>query len=63
MPGIIVLNSEGTLPGIEHESDRAALGVCLVVGVLNRMPPSVHKGTYDPRVLYRAFTTLHEIGR
>jgi oleate hydratase len=26
---------------------------------LNRKPPAVYKGQYDPRVLYKAFTTLH----
>jgi oleate hydratase len=28
---------------------------------LNRRPPTVYKGQYDPRVLYKAFTTLHDM--
>ncbi len=28
---------------------------------LNRKSPAVYKGQYDPRVLYKAFTTLHDI--
>ncbi|WP_248312925.1 oleate hydratase [Burkholderia ambifaria] len=28
---------------------------------LDRRPPAVYKGQYDPRVLYRAFTTLHDV--
>lgn len=27
---------------------------------LDRRPPPVYKGQHDPRVLYRAFTTLHD---
>jgi len=29
---------------------------------LDRKPPAVYKGIYDPRVLYRAFVALHDIG-
>ena len=29
---------------------------------LDRKPPAVYKGIYDPRVLYRAFEALHDIG-
>jgi myosin-crossreactive antigen len=28
---------------------------------LDREPPAVYKGQYDPRVLFRAFKTLHEM--
>ena len=28
---------------------------------LDRKPPAVYKGIYDPRVLYRAFEALHDI--
>jgi oleate hydratase len=28
---------------------------------LNREPPAVYKGQHDPRVLYQAFTTLHDM--
>ena len=30
---------------------------------LNREPPAVYKGKFDPRVLFRAFLALHDIGR
>ena len=29
---------------------------------LKRDPPPVYMGQHDPRVLYRVFKTLHEIG-
>jgi oleate hydratase len=29
---------------------------------LDREPPPVYKGYFDPRVLYRAFKALHDIG-
>ena len=28
---------------------------------LNREPPAVYKGKFDPRVLFRAFLALHDI--
>jgi oleate hydratase len=28
---------------------------------LNRKPPTVYKGQYDPRILYKAFTALHDM--
>jgi oleate hydratase len=28
---------------------------------LDREPPAVYKGQYDPRVLFKAFKTLHEM--
>ena len=30
---------------------------------LNREPPAVYKGKFNPRVLFRAFLALHDIGR
>ena len=30
---------------------------------LNREPPAAYKGKFDPRVLFRAFLALHDIGR
>jgi oleate hydratase len=43
---------------VEYSIRSAQTAVYTLLG-LNREPPAVYKGQYDPRVLYKAFTTLH----
>ena len=45
---------------VEYSVRSAQTAVYSLLG-LNREPPAVYKGQYDPRVLYRAFMTLHDI--
>ena len=45
---------------VEYSVRSAQAAVYALLG-LNREPPAVYKGQYDPRVLYRAFKTLHDI--
>ncbi|MDR3632880.1 MAG: oleate hydratase [Isosphaeraceae bacterium] len=46
---------------VEYSVRSAQAAVYSLLG-LKREPPAVYKGTYDPRVLYRAFMTLHDLG-
>ncbi|MGB8010209.1 MAG: oleate hydratase [Terriglobales bacterium] len=45
---------------VEYSIRAAQIAVYSLLG-LNRTPPPVYKGVHDPRVLLRAFLTLHEI--
>ena len=45
---------------VEYSGRSAQVAVYSPLGI-DRKPPSVFKGVYDPRVLYRAFIALHEI--
>ena len=45
---------------VEYSIRSAQTAVYTLLG-LKREPPSVYKGQYDPRVLYKAFTTLHDL--
>lgn len=45
---------------VEYSVRSAQTAVYALLG-LNRTPPSVYKGQYDPRVLYQAFKTLHDL--
>jgi len=45
---------------VEYSVRTAQTAVYSLLG-LNRKPPAVYKGQYDPRVLYRAFMALHGI--
>lgn len=45
---------------VEYSVRAAQTAVYSLLG-LNRKPPAVYKGIYDPRVLYRAFITLHDL--
>ena len=45
---------------VEYSIRSAQTAVYDLLG-LNRKPPAVYKGQYDPRVLYKAFTTLHDM--
>jgi oleate hydratase len=45
---------------VEYSIRSAQTAVYALLG-LKREPPAVYKGQYDPRVLYKAFTTLHGI--
>jgi oleate hydratase len=44
---------------VEYSIRSAATAVYGLLG-LNRQPPAVYKGQYDPRVLLKAFTALHD---
>jgi len=44
---------------VEYSIRSGQLAVCGPLG-LKQQPPSVYKGSPDPRVLYRAFMALHE---
>ncbi len=46
---------------VEYSVRSAQTAVYALLG-LDREPPPVYKGVYDPRVLYRAFRALHDIG-
>jgi oleate hydratase len=45
---------------VEYSVRSAEAAVYSLLG-LKREPPSIYKGWYDPRVLYRAFMALHDI--
>ena len=45
---------------VEYSIRSAQLAVYSLLG-LNRLPPAVYKGVFDPRVLFRAFMALHEL--
>jgi oleate hydratase len=45
---------------VEYSIRSAQMAVYSLLG-LNRTPPPVYKGSHDPRVLLKAFLTLHEI--
>ena len=45
---------------VEYSIRSAQTAVYTLLG-LDRKPPAVYKGQYDPRVLYKAFTTLHDM--
>jgi oleate hydratase len=45
---------------VEYSIRSAQTAVYALLG-LNRTPPPVYKGQYDPRVLYQAFKTLHDL--
>jgi oleate hydratase len=45
---------------VEYSIRSAQIAVYSLLG-LNRTPPRVYKGSHDPRVLLKAFLTLHEI--
>ena len=46
---------------VEYSVRSAQMAVSSLLG-LKREPPPVYMGQHDPRVLYRVFKTLHEIG-
>lgn len=45
---------------VEYSIRSAQTAVYALLG-LNRRPPEVYKGEFDPRVLYRAFMALHDL--
>ncbi len=45
---------------VEYSVRSAQTAVYALLG-LNLTPPPVYKGQYDPRVLYQAFKTLHDL--
>ena len=45
---------------VEYSVRSAQTAVYALLG-LKRTPPAVYKGQFDPRVLYKAFTSLHDI--
>ncbi len=45
---------------VEYSIRSAQTAVYTMLG-LKRQPPAVYKGQYNPRVLYEAFTTLHDM--
>jgi oleate hydratase len=45
---------------VEYSIRSAASAVYALLG-LNRKPPPVYNGQYDPRVLYQALKTLHDL--
>jgi oleate hydratase len=46
---------------VEYSVRSAQIAVYSLLG-LEKEPPAVYKGHYDPRVLLEAFKALHEIG-
>lgn len=47
---------------VEYSIRSAQAAVAGLLG-LERTPPPVYKGTYDPRVLFKAFLALHDVGQ
>ena len=47
---------------VEYSIRSAQTAVYAILG-LDREPPAMYKGAHDPRLLFRAFETLHEIAR
>ena len=45
---------------VEYSIRSAQTAVYALLG-LNREPPPVYQGKFDPRVLYRAFRALHDV--
>jgi oleate hydratase len=45
---------------VEYSIRSAQAGVYALLG-LNREPPPVYKGEFDPRVLLKAFMALHDV--
>jgi len=45
---------------VEYSIRSAQVAVYALLG-LQREPPPVYQGKYDPRVLYRAFIALHDL--
>ena len=46
---------------VEYSVRSAQTAVYSLLG-LEKKPPPVYKGNYDPRVLLEAFMALHEVG-
>ena len=46
---------------VEYSIRSAQVAAYAVLG-LDWQPPAVYQGKFDPRVLYKAFTGLHDIG-
>jgi oleate hydratase len=46
---------------VEYSIRSAQAAVAELLG-LDRLPPPVYKGGYDPRVLFQAFVALHDLG-
>jgi oleate hydratase len=45
---------------VEYSIRSAQTAVYSLLG-MEQKPPAVYKGQYDPRVLYKAFKTLHNV--
>ncbi len=45
---------------VEYSIRSAAIAVYALLG-LDRKPPAIYKGSHDPRVLLKAFQTLHNM--
>jgi oleate hydratase len=45
---------------VEYSIRSARVAVSALLG-LEREPPAVYKGKFDPRVLYKAFMALHDL--
>ena len=45
---------------VEYSIRSAQVAVYGLLG-LERAPPAVYRGAFDPRVLYRAFRALHDL--
>jgi oleate hydratase len=52
---------DDTVFTVEYSVRSAQSAVYQLLG-LDRKPPAVYKGAHDPRVLYRAFIALHDLG-
>jgi oleate hydratase len=46
---------------VEYSIRSAQVAVYALLG-LKREPPAVYQGKFDPRVLYKAFMALHDLG-
>jgi oleate hydratase len=45
---------------VEYSIRSAQTAVYALLG-LERAPPAVYQGKYDPRVLYKAYRALHDV--
>ena len=46
---------------VEYSIRSAQTAVYRLLG-LKREPPTIYRGKFDPRVLYKAFMALHDVG-
>ena len=51
---------DDTVFTVEYSIRSAQTAVYALLG-LKREPPAVYKGTFDPRVLLKAFMALHDV--
>ena len=57
---LIMIRSDDVVFSVEY-SDRTVRTAAYRFPGLKREAPAVHKGTFDPRVLFKAFMAMHDV--